>query len=285
LVLPLSVPAVASLCIFQFVYIWNDLLIGRIFGGSKNLPIIAKLVEVSGSRGQSWHLLTAAAFVSMVAPLIVFFSLQRYFVAAYSPAPSRASSSTSIRSVERRDLSALVTSQTQVLAGMVVVVASGWEARMMVRPATSAFRQLERLLAHVGDDQGARRARRPGTPVGRRRPTRGHRTAAGRWREQCAVPRQHRVGIGSLALDGMLAPIGGLWQPRLTGPGEKPKLVDGSLVHGNGTRHPSRPSCSPLVRMNNGSSRAASGMSRYSARPISSPWYMYNAPGSAAGQA
>jgi len=80
LVLPLSVPAVASLCIFQFVYIWNDLLIGRIFGGNKNLPIIAKLVEVSGSRGQSWHLLTAAAFVSMVAPLIVFFSLQRYFV-------------------------------------------------------------------------------------------------------------------------------------------------------------------------------------------------------------
>ena len=80
LVLPLSVPAIASLCIFQFVYIWNDLLIGRIFGGSDNLPIIAKMVEVSGSRGQSWHLLTAAAFVSMVMPLVVFFSLQRYFV-------------------------------------------------------------------------------------------------------------------------------------------------------------------------------------------------------------
>ena len=80
LVVPLSVPAIASLCIFQFVYIWNDLLIGRIFGGTRNLPIIAKLVEVSGSRGQSWHLLTAAAFVSMVMPLIVFFSLQRYFV-------------------------------------------------------------------------------------------------------------------------------------------------------------------------------------------------------------
>ncbi|MEO7372267.1 MAG: carbohydrate ABC transporter permease [Ilumatobacteraceae bacterium] len=80
LVLPLSVPAVASLSIFQFVYIWNDLLIGRIFGGSNNLPIIAKLVEVSGSRGQSWHLLTAAAFISMIMPLIVFFSLQRYFV-------------------------------------------------------------------------------------------------------------------------------------------------------------------------------------------------------------
>ena len=80
LVVPLSVPAIASLCIFQFVYIWNDLLIGRIFGGSKNLPLIAKLVEVSGSRGQSWHLLTAAAFVSMALPLVVFFSLQRYFV-------------------------------------------------------------------------------------------------------------------------------------------------------------------------------------------------------------
>jgi alpha-glucoside transport system permease protein len=80
LIVPLSVPAIASLCIFQFVYIWNDLLIGRIFGGSRNLPLIAKLVEVSGSFGQSWHLLTAAAFVSMVLPLVVFFSLQRYFV-------------------------------------------------------------------------------------------------------------------------------------------------------------------------------------------------------------
>ena len=80
LVIPLSVPALASLGIYQFVYIWNDLLIARIFGGSDKLPIIAKLVEVSGSRGESWHLLTAAAFVSMVFPLIVFFSLQRYFV-------------------------------------------------------------------------------------------------------------------------------------------------------------------------------------------------------------
>ena len=67
LVVPLSVPAMASLCIFQFVYIWNDLLVGRIFGGTDNLPIIAKMVEMSGSRGQSWHLLTAAAFVTMVA--------------------------------------------------------------------------------------------------------------------------------------------------------------------------------------------------------------------------
>lgn len=79
-VLPLSVPAIASVTIYQFVYIYNDLLIGKIFGGTKNFPIIAKLVEVSGTRGQSWHLLTAAAFISMVLPLVVFFSLQKYFV-------------------------------------------------------------------------------------------------------------------------------------------------------------------------------------------------------------
>jgi alpha-glucoside transport system permease protein len=80
LVMPLSVPAVASLAIFQFMWIWNDLLIGLVYGGVKNKPIIAKLVEVGGTYGQSWHLLTAAAFVSMVVPLLVFFALQRYFV-------------------------------------------------------------------------------------------------------------------------------------------------------------------------------------------------------------
>jgi alpha-glucoside transport system permease protein len=80
LVLPLSVPALASLAIFQFMYIWNDLLIGLVYGGTKNKPIIAKLVEVGGTFGQSWHLLTASAMVSMVVPLIVFFALQRYFV-------------------------------------------------------------------------------------------------------------------------------------------------------------------------------------------------------------
>ena len=80
IVMPLSLPAIASLTIFQFVYIFNDLLIGKVFGGTKNFPIIAKLVEVSGTRGQSWHLLTAAAVISMVLPLIVFFSFQKYFV-------------------------------------------------------------------------------------------------------------------------------------------------------------------------------------------------------------
>ena len=65
---------------FQFLFIWNDFFIGKIFGGERNQPITAKLVQVSGNRGQDWHLLTSAAFVSMIVPLIVFFSLQRFFV-------------------------------------------------------------------------------------------------------------------------------------------------------------------------------------------------------------
>jgi alpha-glucoside transport system permease protein len=80
LVLPLSVPAIASVSIFQFVYIWNDYLVGLVYGGSKNAPIIAKMVEVTGTRGQSWHLLTAAGFVSMGVPVAVFLALQRFFV-------------------------------------------------------------------------------------------------------------------------------------------------------------------------------------------------------------
>jgi alpha-glucoside transport system permease protein len=81
LIVPLSVPAIASLCIFQFMYIWNDYLVGKIFGGSgANVPIVAKLAEVSGTRGQSWHLLTASGMVAMVVPIAVFFALQRYFV-------------------------------------------------------------------------------------------------------------------------------------------------------------------------------------------------------------
>ena len=80
-VLPLSMPAIASLGIFQFLFIWNDFFVGKIFaGGGDKAPITAKLVEVAGNRGQAWHLLTSAAFVSMVVPLAVFFSLQRYFV-------------------------------------------------------------------------------------------------------------------------------------------------------------------------------------------------------------
>ena len=80
LVLPLSVPALASLGIYQFVYIWNDYLVASIFASTDKAPIVQQLVQISGSRGQSWHLLTAAAFISMFFPLIVFFSLQKYFV-------------------------------------------------------------------------------------------------------------------------------------------------------------------------------------------------------------
>jgi len=82
LILPLSVPALASFAIFQFLWVWNDLLVALVFIGSK--PDVAvltqRLQEMVGSRGQDWHLLTAGAFVTMLLPIIVFFSLQRYFV-------------------------------------------------------------------------------------------------------------------------------------------------------------------------------------------------------------
>jgi alpha-glucoside transport system permease protein len=81
LVVPLSVPAIASLTIFQFMYIWNDYLVGKVFGGAgENVPVVAKLAEVTGTRGQSWHLLTASGMIAMVVPVAVFFALQRYFV-------------------------------------------------------------------------------------------------------------------------------------------------------------------------------------------------------------
>ena len=82
LVLPLSVPALASFAIFQFLWVWNDYLVALIFIGSKpNVQVLTmRLAEIVGSRGADWHLLTAGAFVSMILPLIVFFSLQRYFV-------------------------------------------------------------------------------------------------------------------------------------------------------------------------------------------------------------
>jgi alpha-glucoside transport system permease protein len=82
LVVPLSVPALASFAIFQFLWVWNDYLVALTFvGGSlEDAPMTVRLATLSGSRGQDWHLLTAAAFVSVAVPLIVFFSLQRYFV-------------------------------------------------------------------------------------------------------------------------------------------------------------------------------------------------------------
>jgi alpha-glucoside transport system permease protein len=82
LVLPLSVPALASFAIFQFLWIWNDLLINLTFLGVSKQTIVltVRLTQLVGSKGQDWHLLTAGAFVSMFVPLIVFLSLQRYFV-------------------------------------------------------------------------------------------------------------------------------------------------------------------------------------------------------------
>jgi len=82
LILPLSVPALASFAIFQFLWVWNDYLVALIFVGAKpEVQVLTmRLAEMVGSRGNDWHLLTAGAFVSMILPLVVFFSLQRFFV-------------------------------------------------------------------------------------------------------------------------------------------------------------------------------------------------------------
>lgn len=80
--LPLLVPAIAAFGIFQFLWVWNDLLVALTFaGGSQSTaPLTVRIAELSGTRGSEWHLLSAGAFVSMIVPLIVFLSLQRYFV-------------------------------------------------------------------------------------------------------------------------------------------------------------------------------------------------------------
>lgn len=82
LILPLSVPALASFAIFQFLWVWNDYLIALIFLGAKaDVQVLTmRLADIVGSRGGDWHLLTAGAFISMALPLLVFFSLQRFFV-------------------------------------------------------------------------------------------------------------------------------------------------------------------------------------------------------------
>ena len=82
IVLPLTTPALASFGIFQFLWVWNDLLVALIFagGGPQTAPLTVRLAELAGTRGNEWQRLTSGAFVSMVIPLIVFLSLQRYFV-------------------------------------------------------------------------------------------------------------------------------------------------------------------------------------------------------------
>ncbi len=81
-VLPLSVPALAAFAIFQFLWVWNDLLVALVFlGASQDVSVLTfRLYQLVGVRGESWHLLTAGAFLTMVVPVIVFLALQRYFV-------------------------------------------------------------------------------------------------------------------------------------------------------------------------------------------------------------
>jgi alpha-glucoside transport system permease protein len=81
IVLPLSMPAIAALSIFQFLWVWNDLLIALVFLGDPNMfPMTVKIQSLVSSFGTNYQVLTAAAFVSMALPLVVFFALQRYFV-------------------------------------------------------------------------------------------------------------------------------------------------------------------------------------------------------------
>ncbi|GAA4191736.1 carbohydrate ABC transporter permease [Microbacterium oryzae] len=80
IVLPLSMPAIASFAIFQFLWVWNDLLVALIFADGNVAPITKLLAQMTGSRGQDWHLLTAGAFIAIIVPLLVFLFLQRYFV-------------------------------------------------------------------------------------------------------------------------------------------------------------------------------------------------------------
>jgi alpha-glucoside transport system permease protein len=81
IVLPLSMPAISALAIFQFLWVWNDLLVALILLGDPNLaPMTLKISNLVSSFGTNYQVLTAAAFVSMTLPLIIFFALQRYFV-------------------------------------------------------------------------------------------------------------------------------------------------------------------------------------------------------------
>ncbi len=82
LMLPILKPALAAFGIFQFLWVWNDLLVALTFAGSSQAvaPMTVALYNLTGQRGTQWYLLTAGAFVSIIVPVIVFLSLQRYFV-------------------------------------------------------------------------------------------------------------------------------------------------------------------------------------------------------------
>jgi alpha-glucoside transport system permease protein len=80
LAIPLAMPAIASLAIFQFLWVWNDLLVALVFLGGTKPVLTYQISNMVTSLGAGWHLLTAAAFISMILPMIIFFALQRYFV-------------------------------------------------------------------------------------------------------------------------------------------------------------------------------------------------------------
>ena len=83
LILPLSAPVIASFAIFQFIWVWNDMLVSLVFlsgAGQKLQVVTVRLMNMAGTRGTDWHLLTAGAFVSMILPLGVFLGLQKFFV-------------------------------------------------------------------------------------------------------------------------------------------------------------------------------------------------------------
>jgi alpha-glucoside transport system permease protein len=80
LIVPMSVPALAAYAIFQFLWVWNDLLIALLFLGFEDPTVTVSLSQLNGRLGEGWQLLTAGAFVTMVVPMIVFFTLQRFFI-------------------------------------------------------------------------------------------------------------------------------------------------------------------------------------------------------------
>jgi alpha-glucoside transport system permease protein len=80
LIVPMSVPVLAAFAILQFLWTWNDLLIAKLFLLNDNTTVIVRLQQLLGTQGQGAELLTAGAFISMVIPLLVFFTMQRFFV-------------------------------------------------------------------------------------------------------------------------------------------------------------------------------------------------------------
>ncbi|GAA2975275.1 alpha-glucoside transport system permease protein [Microbacterium terrae] len=80
IIVPLSMPVIASFAIFQFIWVWNDLLVATIFAPTSSLPMTQTLNSLSGSWGDRWYLQSAGAFLLLIVPLVVFFALQRFFV-------------------------------------------------------------------------------------------------------------------------------------------------------------------------------------------------------------